>query len=425
MNELPATGLPNENSMTLTARKNNKGRAARRRYCKARSVQEAIRKLLRSRNQTDAADNDNITETDIAADLNRKIDDCWAADRQWTLPSVLRRRREYLGHSPIAPELEPLSDNNADTEGQQDEYWVSNSGTTMTNLLLQEHDPAHLNMHLTDVHTITSQLGFLPGNAIAVVARLRNLVQSDLYPNLTRLLTQFQKQHDNLYNHDDDEWIMNTPLVLMLYPLALRGEHPGGKAKGSKFKSRKRSSVLSSSAVDITVNSSHSQAVVVVEPFPTLYWLTHPLLKLMISHLEFGHSSLNIQTLEQRLNSNPLYLEEMKKSHFIYGQKRTNLIASQDWEYIITPRKWNSALGAHRGIAGILNPGKIKCLHAHAAQYLAHLPCLQQHYHHFQDIDNHTPIIESASCLNTAQNLVGQWTLQALEEMVLNNEFDF
>ena len=58
----------------------------------------------------------------------------------------------------------------------------------------------------------------------------------------------------------------------------------------------------------------------------------------------------------------------MKEAHQAYGEDRFSIITPEDGEFIKS-RRWDSALDASRGVAGIRNPAAIKCLHAHAAHY--------------------------------------------------------
>lgn len=72
----------------------------------------------------------------------------------------------------------------------------------------------------------------------------------------------------------------------------------------------------------------------------------------------------------------------MEAAHKSYAEERWTLISSADRE-IITKRGWQASFST--GVAGIVQPCNIKCLHTHFAHYLA-----------------------------TGQNLVGEWTQRAL-----------
>ena len=403
-----------------------------------------------------------------------------------------------------------------------------------------------------DEIALLSQLGYVPGNAIGVVARVKDLPtrrcrepisisasstkscvgdesnttgiqqgqqQQSVAPAQPQQKQQL-KQELLLFPNDPPE----TPVVVQLYPLVLRNECEGGKTKGRKFKSRKRSnhtkkrprlqkqqdddddddknnnddddddddenhSVVDSTRQSIksgmedshrgnscngnttrtnnqetaetgTGNkgpnppghdtqdaeepSNNKSGEVVVEPFPTIYWLTHPLLRVWVSKLEV--QGFGIQ-LEKRLQQDQPSLQRMYRAHEAYGHERIQLLsllptttpsASSSYTHkasheehkskgispvdqdddddlgdrsgkqpLHTSNKnknddtngninnnqgeswWISTLGASRGISGIRNYGAIKCLHAHIAHYLSHGPGSQD-------------------------NVVGQWILEAL-----------
>ena len=120
-----------------------------------------------------------------------------------------------------------------------------------------------------------------------------------------------------------------------------------------------------------------------IEPFPTSYWLTHPLLHHWVSKLEvegFG------RTLEERLSraneqDHPETLQKMMQTHQAYGNERWWLLTDQD-RHAMTERGWTAAL--QTGVAGnhYSNRTKkqkknshsalsVKCLHAHTAHRLA------------------------------------------------------
>ena len=104
-----------------------------------------------------------------------------------------------------------------------------------------------------------------------------------------------------------------------------------------------------------------------MEPFPTIYWVTNPRVKALISKLELEKMGLE---LEQRLKESANDLESMKKAHQEYGNERLDLItsSSKDWKWI-QEKGWEPAFASSRGVAGIRNLASIKCLHAHAAHY--------------------------------------------------------
>jgi hypothetical protein len=111
----------------------------------------------------------------------------------------------------------------------------------------------------------------------------------------------------------------------------------------------------------------------ILEPFPTIYWLTNPSLKRAISIIEDTH--LGVPTLEKRLTADDV--AQMKAAHEKYAAHRLSLITEADRASIESDYPHFLAKLASTGIAGIDyrdNPGRIKCLHAHSAHYLANGP---------------------------------------------------
>ena len=190
-----------------------------------------------------------------------------------------------------------------------------------------------------DEAALVGQLGYLPGNAICVAARSKEV---PLLP-------------------DDDE----VPLVLKLYPLAIREAFAGGKAGGRKFKARRRGKPDQTKE-----EANQSEAVNVetplLEPFPTHYWLTHPTLRTLTSKLEL----MELPAMEKRLQSDPKALESMQRAHKAYGQERWECLTENDLK-MVKERKWEPSLDARRGVAGITRHTAIKCLHTHLAHHLS------------------------------------------------------
>ncbi len=282
-----------------------------------------------------------------------------------------------------------------------------------------------------DEPILVSQLGYMPGNAIGVVGRLEHL--RALYPTLYKLLIEvdskrYAKNNINVEKCGANETkIESSPTALKLYPLALRKLFKGGKS-GRKFKSRKRGHQKISQENDTfkTTEEANQESegnsdnggrngentneeIIITEPFPTMYWLTHPLLRTLISQLELG-SSNNVSQVEEKLASSPQHLSIMKTAHESYGRQRWELLTEEDKQDVII-RKWTDAVGGVRGVAGIRKHETVKCLHTHAAHYLAFLG---QNYNE-QDLKS-TKIIE--------ENLVGKWTLEEIENSLQENSND-
>jgi hypothetical protein len=204
-------------------------------------------------------------------------------------------------------------------------------------------------IHQLDEIALIGQLGYFPENAIAIVARTSDvpLLQKYTFPD---------------ENHHD------IPLVLQLYPIALRNCFSGGKSDGRKFKGRRRGP----SSIPEEGISKSNQSHVIMEPFPTIYWLTHPLLRILISKLEIGEEC-NVKVLEARLASDDDAMQSMKLAHNAYGLARWEMLTETD-KLEMECRGWKTSLDATCGIAGIRKSHAIKCLHTHVAHYLSRGP---------------------------------------------------
>ncbi|KAL3936423.1 MAG: hypothetical protein SGARI_002564 [Bacillariaceae sp.] len=228
---------------------------------------------------------------------------------------------------------------------------------------------------------LTMQLGYLPGNALQVVARMKDVLRSGAKDTTVPITTTAAN--------------LEEPVVVKLYPLVLRRQSNGKKSK------RKRQ--LQNGVGDQTLHPTTDQPPndnnepLLLEPFPTIFWVTHPRIKALVSKLELDgmgakcekilraeerkegmdgkeHSSLPTQ---QQYTTNDDHgapamddaLASMHKAHIAYGKERKDLLLPQDWEYI-QQHKWESAFDIQtRGVAGILNHGSVKCLHAHVAHF--------------------------------------------------------
>jgi len=171
-----------------------------------------------------------------------------------------------------------------------------------------------------DDQALMVQLGYLPGNALQVVSRVCDA-----------------------FDVND-----TSPLVLKLYPLVLRDESNGTKGKRTRKQAKE---------------SDSKQPL--VEPFPTIFWVTNPHIRALISKLELQQYGIKY---EKDLADNKEAQEFMNTAHVNYGKEREKVITKEDWEWIRT-RKWEGAFAKTRGVAGIRNPRSVKCLHAHAAHF--------------------------------------------------------
>lgn len=97
-------------------------------------------------------------------------------------------------------------------------------------------------------------------------------------------------------------------------------------------------------------------------PFPTLYWLADEDLVKRISHVERAGW---IKRFEARIADDPELSEAYRLDHESYIEERWALLSEED-------RVHAEALGLReRGIGGLLDFGKIKCLHLQYAHHLA------------------------------------------------------
>lgn len=242
-----------------------------------------------------------------------------------------------------------------------------------------------------DKKLIISQLGYLPGNAILICSRVLHLKAR--YPHLYSLLS---KNKSGDFDMIDQE---QCPTTLQLYPLAVRDIHLGGKQHGRKFKSRKRGhdEHLTSMAKAAQIGTEdYRHDLKVLEPFPTMYWLTHPILRILISRIELGTSN-NVVETEKKLSSSDSYLKQMERAHESYGRTRWDLLTQEDMKDVIQ-RNWNDAIGSQMGVAGIQRYETVKCLHTHAAHYLATMEEVNE----------------------DDENIVGRWVLDVVEIDVKN-----
>jgi hypothetical protein len=214
------------------------------------------------------------------------------------------------------------------------------------------HENAPLSQH--DMAALTAQLGFVPGNLLKITCRCRDV------PGLP----------------GPRDW----PVAVLLYPIVLRKPCDNTKQKG-----RKRT---------LLVGQDDQQLL--MEPFPTIYWLTHPLLRILISKLEV--SGLG-QEIESKLQREPQFLTQMQAAHRAYGTQRLELLTSEDLD-LLRARNWMRAVDATLGVAGIRNVAAVKCLHAHAAHYVS--------TRHTTN-DNH-------SAHKNSVNLVGQWVMERVQQ---------
>jgi hypothetical protein len=102
------------------------------------------------------------------------------------------------------------------------------------------------------------------------------------------------------------------------------------------------------------------------KPFPTLYWLTCPFLRLEIDRLEADGW---VGRLEDRVASSPRLRRELAEARRAYVAERLAQLRAEDVEHLErSGMLWSLR---ERGIGGISEPERIKCLHLHVAHALA------------------------------------------------------
>jgi len=100
-------------------------------------------------------------------------------------------------------------------------------------------------------------------------------------------------------------------------------------------------------------------------PFPTMYWLTCPFLHRQIAALEAGGM---IGQIEREIAARPELAAQVARAHRSYIEKRRRLLSPDDLAYL-KERQMLPAL-MKRGIGGIADFSRVKCLHLHAAHAL-------------------------------------------------------
>ncbi len=103
-----------------------------------------------------------------------------------------------------------------------------------------------------------------------------------------------------------------------------------------------------------------------IEPFPTLFWLTCPVLVAQLSRLE---EQGIITKLQEHIQHDPRLQASYHRDHLRYAHERLSLLSPED-QKLLAERGWLESL-QDRGIAGISEPQSVKCLHAHYAHHLA------------------------------------------------------
>jgi len=101
-------------------------------------------------------------------------------------------------------------------------------------------------------------------------------------------------------------------------------------------------------------------------PFPTIYWLTCPYLSLAIDRLEAGGW---ISRLEDRMVGDEGLRAAMDAAHGRYVAERISMLSVADRSTVERLGFMQSL--TRRGIGGIADRKRLKCLHLHVAHELA------------------------------------------------------
>lgn len=102
-----------------------------------------------------------------------------------------------------------------------------------------------------------------------------------------------------------------------------------------------------------------------LEPMPTIFWLTCPFLVEEVSKLE---SAGGVKRYERLLETDAGLFEEYLAAHRAYREMRLSLLSPEELEYA-KGKGLRSILDS--GVAGLMNPKRVKCLHAQLAHFLA------------------------------------------------------
>mmetsp|Transcript_22179 Transcript_22179/g.28694 ORF Transcript_22179/g.28694 Transcript_22179/m.28694 type:complete len:286 (-) Transcript_22179:934-1791(-) len=173
------------------------------------------------------------------------------------------------------------------------------------------------------------------------------------------------------------------PVAIQTYPL--QGGSPRRQAKAAITK-----------GTATTKGTAAATPIGIGAPFPTLYWLTEPLISRAIGDLERqGY----VASIEEQIRSNDKLSTDLIKCHQEYANDRWNSISCQDKAFLTDPKADSATIRMRdmlqkSGIAGtnltiatsttstISNTiPSLKCLHTHYAHYRSLLaaPTRRQH----------------------------------------------
>ena len=185
---------------------------------------------------------------------------------------------------------------------------------------------------------VSNDLGLIATNLCYISATSNELptIVQPCFESSIQKLKQYQALSSSSSPSNDNNNRIGAPVVGVLYPLNKNGSISG------KYNTK-----------DLL-------------PFPTTYWMTSPILHVIISKLEERGLIDEYQT---RLDNSDEAKEMMKQAHESYAKDRWSLLTDEHKTYI-DDKGWNSAI-QEVGIAGIKDFTRVKCLHCHYAHYLS------------------------------------------------------
>lgn len=101
------------------------------------------------------------------------------------------------------------------------------------------------------------------------------------------------------------------------------------------------------------------------KPFPTLYWLIDPTLCLRIDRAEAAGL---IADLQRRIDVDPALRESMRNDHKAHIALRESFLMPEDIHQLRSRGLWPAL--AERGIGGIADFSRVRCLHTWYASHL-------------------------------------------------------
>ncbi|NLJ75503.1 MAG: DUF501 domain-containing protein [Firmicutes bacterium] len=118
----------------------------------------------------------------------------------------------------------------------------------------------------------------------------------------------------------------------------------------------------------VIVNRPVSTDLAEVRVFPTLFWLTCPYLRKEVAQLE-GQGLIG--EFEKRIQTDPLFAEQVKENHLSYAKMRLDLIPDEVQARLKEDYPERYKVLSETGVGGVRNLEGVKCLHMHLADYLA------------------------------------------------------